>query len=161
SWRRGGMRPTMAEDARVAVVTGGTRGLGGAISKRLVADGVIVVVAYRTDDAAAQRFLSSVDSPAVSVRRVDVAEPASCRVLVAETVEAHGRLDYLINNAGTLRERKLPDITTEDWNVTLQTNLSAAFHLSQAAIAVMRSVRFGRIVNIGSVTAVMGSPFQV
>jgi len=151
----------MAENTRVAVVTGGTRGLGAAISKRLATDGVTVVAAYRSDDTAAERFLSALDSPAVSLRRVDVAEPAACRQLIADTFEANGRLDYLINNAGTLREHKLPEITPEDWNLTLQTNLSAAFHLSQAAIAVMRTARFGRIVNVGSVTAVMGSPFQI
>jgi NAD(P)-dependent dehydrogenase (short-subunit alcohol dehydrogenase family) len=151
----------MAEDRRVAVVTGGTRGLGAAISKRLVTDGVMVVAAYRSDDAAAEQFLSSLDSLAVSVRRIDVSEPVACRQLIAETVDTHGRVDYLINNAGTLREQKLPDITPEDWNVTLQTNLSAAFHLSQAAIAVMRAAGFGRIVNVGSITSVMGSPFQI
>ena len=151
----------MAEGARVAVVTGGTCGLGAAISKRMVADGVTVVAAYRTDNGAAERFLSAVDSPALSVRRIDVSEPASCRRLITDTFEGHGRIDYLINNAGSLREHKLPEITPEDWNITLQTNLSAAFHLSQAAIAVMRGARFGRIVNVGSITAVMGSPFQI
>lgn len=151
----------MTEGARVAVVTGGTRGLGAAISKRFATDGVTVVAAYRSDDAAAERFLSAMDSPAVSVRRMDVAEPAACRQLIADTFEVYGRLDYLINNVGTLREHKLTEITPEDWDVTLQTNLSAAFHLSKAAIAVMRTARFGRIVNVGSVTAVMGSPFQI
>jgi NAD(P)-dependent dehydrogenase (short-subunit alcohol dehydrogenase family) len=151
----------MPEGTRVAVVTGGTRGLGAAISKRLATDGVTVVAAYRADDAAAERLLSVMEAGVVSVRRVDVAQPEACRQLIAETVEAHGRLDYLINNAGILREHKLPDITPEDWDVALQTNLSAAFHLSQAAIAVMRTARFGRIVNVGSITAVMGSPFQI
>lgn len=151
----------MADDARVAVVTGGTRGLGAAISTRLVGQGVHVVAAYRSDDGAAERLLSTVGVSAISVRRADLAEPAACRRLIDETFEAHGRIDYLINNAGTLREHELPEITPDDWNLTVQTNLSAAFHLSQAAIALMRSARFGRIVNVGSVTAVMGSPFQI
>ena len=76
-------------------------------------------------------------------------------------VAQHGRIDYLINNAGSLHEHKLAELTDEDWDHTLRVNLSGAFHLSQAAIAPMRQERFGRIVNIGSVTAVMGSPFQI
>ncbi len=151
----------MPEDARVAVVTGGTRGLGAAISTRLALDGARVVAVYRADCAGAERFVSTLDPSTVSIRRLDVTDPAGCRRLIAETIETYGRIDYLVNNAGVLRERKLPEITPEDWSVTLQTNLSAAFHLSQAALAGMRSARFGRIVNVGSVTAVMGSPFQI
>ncbi len=148
--------------ARVAVVTGGTRGIGAAISARLSAGGTTVVAAYREDDTAAERFVTQHRSAGiVTTRRVDVADPDSCRELIAEVVAKNGRIDYLVNNAGALHEHRLDDLSSADWDDTLRVNLSGAFHLSQAAIAPMRQKRFGRIVNIGSVTAVMGSPFQI
>jgi NAD(P)-dependent dehydrogenase (short-subunit alcohol dehydrogenase family) len=147
---------------RVAVVTGGTRGLGAAIVTRLATEGTIVVAAYHEDDAVATRFarLHRSLGPVIT-RRVDAGDPDSCRNLITDVVSEHGHIDYLINNAGTLHEHKLADLTDETWDSTLRVNLSGAFHLSQAALTPMRQMRFGRIVNIGSVTAVMGSPFQI
>jgi len=153
----------MAEKSRrVAVVTGGTRGLGAAIVTRLAAEGAFVTAVYRDDDETAKRFAAHHRSAgSVMTRRADIGDPDSCRQLIADVVQENGRIDYLINNAGSLHEHKLADLTDEEWNDTLRVNLSGAFHLSQAAVAVMRQERFGRIVNIGSVTAVMGSPFQI
>jgi NAD(P)-dependent dehydrogenase (short-subunit alcohol dehydrogenase family) len=148
--------------ARVAVVTGGTRGLGAAISSRLAHDGVAVAAAFRQDTGAAERFVAQHDATrTVTTHRIDVTEPESCRQLVTDVLATHGRIDYLINNAGSLHEHRLADLSAQDWDDTLRINLSAAFHLSQAAIIPMRAARFGRIVNLGSVTAVMGSPFQI
>jgi acetoacetyl-CoA reductase/3-oxoacyl-[acyl-carrier protein] reductase len=147
---------------RVAVVTGGTRGLGAAIATRLAADGNIVVSGYHEDDAAADRFSAQQRSiGAVTARRFDVGDSESCRALIADVLAENGRLDYLVNNAGALHEQKLADLSSKSWDDTLRVNLSGAFHLSQAAIVPMRQQRFGRIVNVGSVTAVMGSPFQI
>jgi NAD(P)-dependent dehydrogenase (short-subunit alcohol dehydrogenase family) len=150
---------------RVAVVTGGTRGLGAAIAARLAADGATVAAGYRRDDAAAERFVaqhrSSGSAGTLTAHRVDVGDPESCHELIAAVLAAHGRVDYLVNNAGVLHEHKVLDLRGNDWDDTLRVNLSGAFHMSQAAIAPMREARFGRIVNVGSVTAVMGSPFQV
>jgi len=147
---------------RVAVVTGGTRGLGAAIATRLAAEGTIVAAAYHEDDAAAERFVAQHRSAGVvTTHRVDVGDPDSCRELIADVVAKNGRVDYLVNNAGALHEHKLADLSGNDWDDTLRVNLTGAFHLSQAAIVPMRQERFGRIVNIGSVTAVMGSPFQI
>jgi NAD(P)-dependent dehydrogenase (short-subunit alcohol dehydrogenase family) len=148
--------------SRVALVTGGTRGLGGAITTRLAGDGTTVAAAYRADDAAAERLAAHQRSTGiVTTHRVDVSDTDSCRRLVDDVLSAHGRLDYLINNAGALHEHKLSDLSAEDWDETLRVNLSGAFHLSRAAIPAMREARFGRIINIGSVTSVMGSPFQI
>jgi NAD(P)-dependent dehydrogenase (short-subunit alcohol dehydrogenase family) len=147
---------------RVAVVTGGTRGLGAAISSRLSSAGTTVVAAYVGDEAAAERFVAHHrNSGLVSTHQVDVGDPDSCRELIAAVVAKNGRVDYLVNNAGSLQEHTLADLSGKDWDDTLRVNLSGAFHLSQAAIVAMRQERFGRIVNIGSVTAVMGSPFQI
>jgi acetoacetyl-CoA reductase/3-oxoacyl-[acyl-carrier protein] reductase len=148
--------------ARVAVVTGGTRGLGAAIATRLAAEGTIVAAAYHEDDAAAEHFVAQHRSDGVvTTHRCDVGDPDSCRALIAEVVAKNGRVDYLVNNAGSLQEHTLADLSGKHWDDTLRVNLSGAFHLSQAAIVAMRQERFGRIVNIGSVTAVMGSPFQI
>jgi len=148
--------------SRVAVVTGGTRGLGAAIATRLAAEGTTVAAAYREDDAAADRFVGQHRSTGVvTTHRVDVSDRDSCRDFIAEVVAKNGRVDYLVNNAGVLHEHKLADLSGKDWDDTLRVNLTGAFHLSQAAIVPMRQERFGRIVNIGSVTALMGSPFQI
>ena len=147
---------------RVAVVTGGTRGLGEAIATRLAAERIIVVAGYLNDDAAAESFQARhQSSDVVTTYRVDVGDADSCRSLIAHVMSRHGRVDYLVNNAGALREQKLADLSDTDWEDSLRINLTGAFHLSQAAIAPMRQQRFGRIVNIGSVTAVMGSPYQI
>ncbi len=95
------------------------------------------------------------------MHRADVGDQDSCRRLVGEVLEAHGRIDYLVNNAGTVIEQRYGDISAEDWQRHLAVNLSAAFFLTQAVITAMVERRFGRIVNIGSVSAVMGSPVQI
>lgn len=152
----------MSEGRRVAVVTGGTRGLGAAITGRLAADGIAVAAAYRSDAASARRLQASVESSGgLTLHQADVADPEQCRRLIEDVVEAHGRIDHLVNNAGTLAERKLDELTPDEWNDCLRVNLSSAFYLAQAAIEPMRRAGFGRIVNVGSVTAVMGSPFQI
>jgi acetoacetyl-CoA reductase/3-oxoacyl-[acyl-carrier protein] reductase len=147
---------------RVAVVTGGTRGLGAAISTRLAAEGALIVAGYRADDASAKKFETQNVAPGrVTTYQIDVGDSGRCHQFISEVVAAHGRIDYLINNAGMLTEHKLVDLSTEDWDDSLRVNLSAAFHLAQAAIVPMRHAKFGRIVNVGSVTAAMGSPFQI
>jgi acetoacetyl-CoA reductase/3-oxoacyl-[acyl-carrier protein] reductase len=97
----------------------------------------------------------------VTLHHADVGHPASCQTLVDEVVEQHGRLDYLVNNAGMVTEQRLGDVSAEDWHRQLAVNLSAAFFLSQAALPHMTQRRFGRVVNIGSITALMGSPVQI
>jgi acetoacetyl-CoA reductase/3-oxoacyl-[acyl-carrier protein] reductase len=147
---------------RVAIVTGGTRGIGAAVTTTLVARGVHVVAAYRSDAAAATALADAVaDRRLLATHQVDVADPEACRQLVADVLAAHGRVDHLVNNAGVLAERTVRDIDAAAWEASLAVNLSAPFHLCKAVLEPMRDQRFGRIVNIGSVTAVMGSPFQV
>jgi acetoacetyl-CoA reductase/3-oxoacyl-[acyl-carrier protein] reductase len=125
-------------------------------------DGVTVAAAYRSDDAAATQFTQAHGSiSTVTTHRLDIGDPASCRQLVEDVLVTHGRIDYLVNNAGTMHEHKLADLSADDWDESLRVNLSGAFHLAQSALVPMRQARFGRIVNIGSVTAVMGSPFQI
>jgi NAD(P)-dependent dehydrogenase (short-subunit alcohol dehydrogenase family) len=152
----------MGFEGQVAVVTGGTRGIGAAISERLLAEGVSVTAVFAGNDDAAARFTSAMaDHPGeLTVRRADVADPATCRAVVDDVVRVHGRLDHLVNNAGILVESPVRSMTVDDWDRALSVNLSASFHLAQAAFEPMIAARFGRIVNISSVTALMGSPVE-
>ena len=122
-----------------------------------------MAAAYARDVAAAHAVHDEAArcGATVTLHQADVGEPTSCQRLVAEVLEQHGRLDYLVNNAGMVNEQRLSDVNPEDWHRQLAVNLSSAFFLSQAALAHMTQQRFGRVVNIGSVTALMGSPVQV
>ena len=153
----------MGAGTRVALVTGGSRGIGRAITDRLTRSGVTVAAVYARDVAAAQALRDDAarSGATVTLHQADVGQPASCQTLVAEVLDQHGRLDYLINNAGMLTEQPLGDVGAEDWHRQLAVNLSSAFFLSQAALAHMIQQRFGRVVNIGSITALMGSPVQI
>ena len=153
----------MVAGNRVALVTGGTRGIGRAVTERLADSGVDVAAAYATDCVAAELVRDRCDKAGarVTLHRVDVSDPQSCRRLVDEVLDQHGQLDYLVNNAGTVAEQRYGDITIDSWQRHLAVNLSAAFFLSQAAMGAMIERRFGRIVNIGSVSATMGSPVQI
>jgi acetoacetyl-CoA reductase/3-oxoacyl-[acyl-carrier protein] reductase len=148
---------------RVALVTGGTRGIGRAITDRLTRSGVTVAAVYARDVTAAQALRDDAarSGATVTLHQADVGQPASCETLVAEVLEQHGRLDYLVNNAGMVIEQRLSEVSAEDWHRQLAVNLSSAFFLSQAALAHMTQERFGRVVNIGSITALMGSPVQI
>lgn len=153
----------MDAGTRVALVTGGSRGIGRAVTDRLTRSGVAVAAAYTRDVAAADALRADAVryGATVTLHQADVGQPEACQKLVAEVLEEHGRLDYLVNNAGVVTEQRLGDVSVEDWHWQLAVNLSAAFFLSQAALAHMTQQRFGRVVNIGSVTALMGSPVQI
>jgi NAD(P)-dependent dehydrogenase (short-subunit alcohol dehydrogenase family) len=142
---------------RVALVTGGTRGIGVAISLRLHQRGVTVISAYHRDDDAAEALRARVG---VQTIKVDVADPAACAALIDRIADQHERLDVLVNNAGLLIEQSAVETSTDSWHGAVAVNLSAAFYLSRGAIPVMRRHGFGRIVNVSSVTAVMGSPAE-
>jgi acetoacetyl-CoA reductase/3-oxoacyl-[acyl-carrier protein] reductase len=153
----------MGAPSRVALVTGGTRGIGRAITDRLTRSGVAVAAVYAHDaDAAhAVRDDAAQRGTTVTLHQADVGQAAVCQTLVADVLEAHGRLDYLVNNAGMVIEQRLSEVSAEDWHRQVAVNLSSAFFLSQAALTYMMQQKFGRVVNIGSVTALMGSPVQV
>jgi|tagenome__1003787_1003787.scaffolds.fasta_scaffold20958437_3 NAD(P)-dependent dehydrogenase (short-subunit alcohol dehydrogenase family) len=147
-----------ADARRVALVTGGTRGIGAAVTRRLAARGVDVVAVYRGDMAAAQ--LLAAESDRITAVQVDIADGEACTDLVRQVAAGRGRLDHLVNNAGLLVEATAVDTDPLDWERVVSVNLAAAFHLSRAAIPLMRAAGFGRIVNVSSVTAVMGSPTE-
>ncbi|HVU73421.1 MAG TPA: SDR family NAD(P)-dependent oxidoreductase [Mycobacteriales bacterium] len=145
---------------RIALVTGGTRGIGAAITERLVADGAHVIAVFARDGDTAAALQARIGRE-VTLQQADVADPAACTALVERTLSQHGRLDYLVNNAGAVTEERLDAITPASWAAQLAVNLSGPFFLSQAAMPAMLERRFGRIVNIGSVSASLGSPVQI
>jgi NAD(P)-dependent dehydrogenase (short-subunit alcohol dehydrogenase family) len=147
---------------RVAIVTGGTRGIGAAISELLAAGGTHVAAAYAGNHDAARSLAArlAAGGGSVSVHAGDVGDPAFCTDLVAGLLASRGRVDYLVNNAGLLVENSVSRMTGQEWDAALRVNLSAPFHLAKAVIAPMRDQGFGRIVNIGSVTAAMGNPVE-
>jgi acetoacetyl-CoA reductase/3-oxoacyl-[acyl-carrier protein] reductase len=150
-------------DSRVALVTGGTRGLGRAVTAKLARSGVPVAAAFAHDRDAAQAMQDACQSSGatLTLHQADVGDPASCQRLVDEVLDRHGRLDYLVNNAGMVVEQRYGDVSVDDWQRHLAVNLSSAFYLTQAALDHMIERGFGRIVNIGSVSALMGSPVQI
>jgi acetoacetyl-CoA reductase/3-oxoacyl-[acyl-carrier protein] reductase len=150
---------------RVALVTGGTRGIGRAISRSLAAQGAAVAAGYSGNQQAAEGFAADFTSafPAsrVTLHRGDIGSADDCRRCVAEVIEQHGRLDILVNNAGTTVDRTVQKMADGDWRRVIDVNLSGAFYVSQAALLHMLERGTGRIVMISSVIGETGGIGQV
>jgi 3-oxoacyl-[acyl-carrier protein] reductase len=139
--------------ADVAIVTGGSRGIGRAIARGLGEAGLRVVVNYRDREAEARTLVEEIGAGGGQARavRADVGGPEAARALVQATLEAFGQVDVLVNNAGVHRPGvRLADLSTEDWERILRVNLSGPFHLVQAVLPHMRARRRGHIVNLSS-----------
>ena len=148
---------------QVALVTGGSRGIGRAIALRLAADGAEVVLNYRENDAAAEETVQLVRAAkgVASSTRFDIADPEAARAGVQAIVDRTGRLDILVNNAGTTADALVLRLKEEEWERALRVNLTGAFHCTKVALRVMLRGRYGRIVNLSSVVAEMGNAGQV
>ncbi len=144
--------------ARVAVVTGGTRGIGRAISTALANAGHRVAATYAGNDAAAQQLKAETGIPAF---KFDVADFEACGAGVKAIEAALGPVEILVNNAGITRDATMHRMSFEQWNAVVQTNLASCFNMSRAVIEGMRTRGFGRIVNIGSVNGQAGQYGQV
>jgi 3-oxoacyl-[acyl-carrier protein] reductase len=147
---------------RVAVVTGGTRGIGLATARLLAEDGASVVVSGRDDGRleAAARELEGAGGPVLSVA-ADAGKREDADRLVEATRERFGRIDVLVNNAGITRDQLLVRMKDEDWDQVLDTNLRGVFLMTRAVGKVMIRQKRGRIINISSTAGAMGSPGQV
>jgi 3-oxoacyl-[acyl-carrier protein] reductase len=149
-----------ALEGRVALVTGGTRGIGAAISRSLGAAGAIVAAGYTRDDDAAARFIKDIDVAQDrhgTVHRGNVGNPEDCERVVREVIEQHGRLDILVNNAGITSDKPVLKMSYEDWDKVIRVNLSGAFYMSKPALAHMIERGSGRIVNISSIIGQTGN----
>src|SRR6516165_7693856 len=139
--------------ARVAVVTGGTRGIGEAISKALKAAGYKVAANYGGNDAAAQKFKAATGIP---VYKWDVASYDSCAAGLKQVEADLGPVEVLVNNAGITRDTMFHRMTPEQWGAVINTNLSSLFNMCRPVIEGMRSRKFGRIINISSINGQKG-----
>lgn len=140
-------------DGQVAIVTGGGSGIGAATARRLASEGATVVVAGRREEKL--REVAESAEGTVVPHTCDVSDTEAVRELVRSTVETHGRLDVLVNNAGVGPSGPAPDVSDDDWDRTLAINLGGVFHASTAALPHLLESR-GSIVNVSSVSGVGG-----
>lgn len=139
---------------RIALVTGGTRGIGGAISIALKSKGYKVAANYASRDDAANAFAQSTG---ISVFKWDISDYAACEKGVKQVEEAFGgSVEILVNNAGITRDSAMHKMTVDAWESVLQTNLTSCFNMSRVVIEPMREKKFGRIVNISSMNGQLG-----
>jgi acetoacetyl-CoA reductase len=143
---------------RVALVTGGTRGIGAEISRHLKAAGRVVVASYAGNDEAAAAFA---EETGIAVRKFDAGSFEACVAAVAEITTAFGAIEILVNNAGITRDGTLPKMSRDMWDAVIDTNLGSCFNLCKLTFDGMRAAKFGRIVNIGSINGQAGQYGQV
>jgi acetoacetyl-CoA reductase len=143
---------------RVAVVTGGTRGIGRAISVMLKEKGYKVAACYAGSEETAQKFKSDTGIP---IYKFDVADFAQCKAAVEKITKDLGPVEVLVNNAGITRDGTMHKMSFEQWNAVIQTNLASCFNMCRCVIESMRGNKFGRIVNIGSINGQAGQYGQV
>lgn len=143
--------------SRVAVVTGGTRGIGAAISEALVKAGYKVAATFHGNEKAAQEFSAKTG---VKTYKFDVADFNACKEGVGKIQAELGPVEVLVNNAGITRDGFLHKMTPEQWNEVIQTNLNSVFNMSRLVIEGMREKSFGRIVSISSINGQAGQAGQ-
>jgi 3-oxoacyl-[acyl-carrier protein] reductase len=149
-------------EGKAALVTGASRGIGRAIAVRLAGEGANIIVNYRVEVDAANQLaeeLKSLGSQATVVQ-ADVAQAPDVERLVKAAVDAFGRIDVLVNNAGITRDTLIMRMSEDDWDAVLDTNLKSAFLMTKATLRPMLRQRSGRIVNIPSISGVIGNAGQ-
>lgn len=156
------MSCTIDLTGKVAVVTGGGRGIGRAIALELARAGAEVAVAVSRDLAAAEETAEAIRALGrrALARRTDVARGEEAEALIGAAVQELGRIDILVNNAGIARDGLLLRMSEEDWDAVLDVNLKGAFHCTKAALRRMLRQRSGRIVNVTSIMGLTGNPGQ-
>jgi 3-oxoacyl-[acyl-carrier protein] reductase len=147
---------------RIAIVTGASRGIGRAIALELGKRGATVVVNYKGSAAAADEVVGQIkaDGSEAMAFQADVGDEEQANALIKAATDAYGKLDILVNNAGTTRDNVIMMMKAEDFDMVLDTNLRSAWLCSKAAVRTMMRKRYGRIVNITSVSGVVGQAGQ-
>ncbi len=144
--------------ARIALVTGGTRGIGAEISRAVQAAGRTVIATYAGNDEAARSFTAETG---IAAMRFDVGDYAQCEAAVAEVGAKHGPVEILVNNAGITRDGTMARMSRDMWDAVIDTNLGSCFNLCKLTFDGMRAAKFGRVVNIGSINGQAGQYGQV
>lgn len=153
----GSATQTMNDTTRVALVTGGSRGIGRAVVLRLVADGYLVCFTYHSSESALAEVRAGasdrdLDPSALHAFKADVADGRRSQEIATEVLDRFGRVDVLVNNAGIRRDVLVYNMAPEDWDAVMRTNLDGAFHLTRAVLPAMMKQRSGSIVNIASLS---------
>jgi len=147
---------------RVALVTGGTRGIGAAICQSLAGQGASVAAGYSAHQGRAEQFLKEFEASfgreaRATIHQGNVSKPEDCRRVVQEVLDEHGRLDILVNNAGITIDKMVMKMSAEDWNTVLAVNLSGSFYMAQPALEHMVERGTGRIIFVSSVIGEHGN----
>lgn len=150
----------MAEGTRVALVSGGSRGIGRACVARLVADGFDVAFSYRSDAEAARLLVKELDGARVSATQVDVTDAAAVTAWVADVERDLGPIHAVVTSAGVTADGGFATMSDERWDDVLRTNLDGTFHVCRAATFKMMKRKCGSIVTLSSVSGVHGNPGQ-
>ena len=144
----------------VAIVTGGSRGIGRAVVEMLAAAGMDVVFTYLQDAAAAGEVVAAGQRLKIAAEPLDVRDAAACTALVERVVERAGQIDLLVNNAGVIRDNPITALEDEDFRIVLETNTVGTFNMTRAVAPHMISRRSGKIVNVSSVAGEKGGRGQ-
>jgi acetoacetyl-CoA reductase len=139
--------------SKVAVVTGGTRGIGLSITKALIAEGYSVAALYHGNEEAAQKCATETGA---KVFKADVANFAECQKAIADIESSLGAVSVLVNNAGITKDGMLHKMPDDNWHAVIETNLTSCFNMCRAVIEGMRTRQFGRIINISSINGQKG-----
>lgn len=145
---------------RVAIVTGGARGIGRSIVERFHREGAHVCFTYNSSPGPAEQLVEDLGGERLDAIRCDVSQPDEIQALVEKALTASGKIHILVNNAGITRDNLLMRMSREDFQSVIDTNLTSAFDAIRAVIRPMMSERWGRIINIASVVALVGNPGQ-
>ncbi len=149
-------------EGQVAVVTGASRGIGAAIAKRLAMDGALVIINYQGSQERAEQVKKEIEENGgkAALWQCNVADAAACQEMMDGVRKEYGAVDILVNNAGINRDGLLIAMTPEDFDQVVRTNLYGCFYCTKAAARGMIRKRSGRIINISSVSGVMGNAGQ-
>jgi 3-oxoacyl-[acyl-carrier protein] reductase len=155
--------PFQIEDGlsgRFALVTGGSRGIGRSIVEQLAKAGMDVTFTYLGNESAANAVISENPDLKIAAAKVDGRDSAAVNAAIEALVERTGRIDVLVNNAGVIRDNLLPMLEDDDLKAVFETNIEGVFHFCRAVVPHMMSKRYGRIVNLSSVSATKGGRGQ-
>ncbi|WP_134698490.1 3-oxoacyl-[acyl-carrier-protein] reductase [Ammoniphilus sp. YIM 78166] len=146
-------------DNKVAIVTGGSRGIGKTIALELARNGAKVVINYNSNADAANEVVKEIEALGAEAfaSQADVSDSAQAKVLVEETINRYGKVDILVNNAGITRDRTFLKLTEEAWRKVIDVNLNSAFNTTSAVLPSMVEQKYGRIINISSVIGQSGN----
>ena len=154
------MKPLFDLSGKAALVSGGSRGIGRAISLALAAHGAQVAINYASNAAAAEETVALIGNGNAIAIAGDVGDPATAAILVDGTVKAFGKVDILVNNAGITADDLILRMSDDEWDRVIDTNLKGTFHLTKAAIRPMVRQRWGRIICVSSVAGIVGNAGQ-